>query len=73
MNACKKCGCTVGTIKQTVSGWGLIYWEMEEDTLDYQNLHDSLEYKNVNKYAYCANCGARLEKVDSILERATEK
>lgn len=64
---CPRCGGNWLTVKQKISGIGEYYVDMETGEIEASELHQSLDYKNINKYAICTNCGKRLFKIDENL------
>ncbi|MCM1264489.1 MAG: hypothetical protein NC313_17390 [Butyrivibrio sp.] len=64
---CPKCGGTVFTVGQRISGYGEYYVDMETGEVESTELHQGLTYKNVRKYAICTDCGKRLFKIDDNL------
>ncbi len=58
---CPRCGNTTYVVKQYISGSGNFYGSLnDEDNVDNSELHANLDYRNVNKYAHCIDCGKRL-------------
>lgn len=74
VNRCSRCGYNWIAIKQRITGTGEYYVDLETGETDTQDLHDSLIYKNVNRYAVCAKCEKRLFKVnDGLIEFIDEE
>lgn len=66
---CPHCGSTTYYIKQYIHGHGNFYSDTTGEEADNTELHNSLEYKNVGKYAYCADCGNRFAKIEELQMR----
>lgn len=64
---CPKCGGHMFTVKQKISGTGEYYVDLETGDIEGSELHSGLQYKNMNKYATCTDCGKRLFKIDNNL------
>ena len=67
LTECPKCGGKTIAIRQYIHGIGEYYVDLETGEIEATNLHASLQYRNTHKYAICADCGARLFKVDNAL------
>lgn len=67
ISRCPKCGYSWFSIKQRITGIGTYYGNLETGEIETQDLHEGLDYRNINKYAVCARCGKRLFKVDDSL------
>lgn len=67
MHECPKCGGKTMCIRQRIFGIGEYYVDIETGEIEASELHSGLRYKNVFKYAICADCGKRLFKVDDEL------
>ena len=65
---CKYCGGTSYYIKQYIHGYGNFFNDTTGDEVDNYELHSGLSYKNVGKYAYCANCDKRFAKISDLPE-----
>ncbi len=67
MNKCPKCGSEVYYIKQRYYG-RCCYYIRFDGNLDSGgingDMHDGASYSNTSKYAWCAECGKRLFKID---------
>lgn len=64
---CQKCGGKMFTVKQYIHGYGEYYVNLDTGEIESTELHSSLDYKNVWKYAICTECGKRLFKIDNFL------
>lgn len=64
---CPKCEGRTIMIRQYISGYGRYYVDLETGKIESTELHDYLNYKNVSKYAVCADCGKKLFKIDDYL------
>lgn len=64
---CPKCGGGMIAIKQRISGIGEYYVDLISGKIEATELHSGLIYKNIGKYAICADCGKKLFKVDDDL------
>ena len=64
---CPRCGGTMFTVKQRISGIGEYYVNMETGEIESTELHNGLTYKNTGKYAVCTDCGKRLFKIGDFL------
>lgn len=64
---CPKCGCEMFAVNQRISGIGAYYIDLKTGEIEASELHSGLQYRNINKYAVCANCGKRLFKIDNYL------
>lgn len=60
---CPKCGSVVFSVKQRVSGYTVFFDTLDGSEADNSDLHESLTYRTITKYTYCADCGARLFKI----------
>lgn len=67
LNKCPYCGGRTLKIRQRISGIGEYYVDLESGEIEATELHNALQYKNIGKYAICADCGKRLFKVDDDL------
>lgn len=54
-------------MKQYIHGYGEYYANLDTGEIESAELHSSLDYKNVGKYAICTDCGKRLFKIDNFL------
>ena len=64
---CPRCGGTMFTVRQRISGNGEYYVDMETGEIESTELHSGLTYRNTGKYAVCTDCGKRLFKIDDSL------
>lgn len=64
---CPKCGGQSFIVKQYIHGYGEYYVDLENGEIESSELHSSLNYKNIGKYAICTDCGKRLFKIDKFL------
>lgn len=67
IKVCPKCGGGGFTVRQYIHGYGEYYVNLETGEIESTELHNSLRYKNVGKYAICTDCGKRLFKIDDFL------
>lgn len=67
VSECPYCGGHTITIRQSISGYGEYYVDLETGEIESTELHNNLKYKNTGKYAVCTDCGKRLFKVDDYL------
>jgi hypothetical protein len=65
---CPHCGGTSYYVKQYIRGYGHFYNDTTGEEMDNSSLHDWLTYKNVGKYAYCADCDKRFAKIEDLPE-----
>jgi hypothetical protein len=65
---CPHCGGTTYYIKQYISGYGNFYNDTEDGEVDNTELHSGLRYKNIGKYAHCADCNKRFAKIADLPE-----
>lgn len=63
---CPHCGNTSFYVRQYISGYGDFLCDTTGEEMDNTELHGNLEYKTVNKYAYCADCGKRFAKISEL-------
>lgn len=68
ISKCPRCGGGTIAIKQYMHGYGEYYVDLETGEVDAAELHNGLQYRNIGKYATCADCGKRLFKVNYSLE-----
>lgn len=66
MRKCLHCGSTVFYVKQHISGSGYYYQDTAGEEADNTNLHSSLTYKTIGKYAYCADCNKRFARISDL-------
>ena len=65
---CPHCGGTSYYVKQYIRGYGYFYNDTTGEAMDNSSLHDGLTYRNVGKYAYCADCDKRFAKIEDLPE-----
>lgn len=68
MDKCPHCGGTIFRVRQHISGYGEFYGSLDGEEVDNSSLHDFLQYRTINKYAYCADCGKRMFKIEPWME-----
>lgn len=64
---CPHCGSTTYKIKQYISGYGEFIGSTTGEEMDNSELHSGLQYKNIGKHAYCAECGKRFAKISDLM------
>lgn len=64
---CPKCGNeTEFYVNQTYSGKGRFFFNMDGSEADNSEMHLNTDYKLSGKYIYCADCDAKVEKIESL-------
>lgn len=69
---CPHCGSTIYCKKQYISGYGEFINDTTGAEVDNSELHQGLSYRDVTKYAYCADCGKRFAKIEDLKEAGVE-
>ena len=57
---CPYCGCGTYYYKQSYSGTGNCYRNFDGSEADNADMYVSATYKEIGKFAYCADCNKKL-------------
>lgn len=63
---CPHCGSTGFYVKQRIFGYGEYYVDTTGKEMDNSGIHSRLDYKDVGKYAYCADCDKRFARISDL-------
>lgn len=53
-------------MNQTFSGKGSFFFNTDGSEADNSEMHSNAKYKLSEKYVYCAECDAKVEKIESL-------